>query len=280
MRIALTGATGFIGRHVTTALAKPGLELVAVVRPDRQGTVIAPGIETLAMDFADCRDDTFDRLGRPDAMIHLAWGGLPNYRDATHLDEELPRQRRFLESCARGGLKHLLVTGTCLEYGMREGELREDMPAQPGTAYARAKDQLRLDLMRWRNELGFGLVWLRMFYLYGAGQAPSSLYSQLNAAIDRGDEIFPMSPGDQSRDFLPVGEAAGLIVALAARLKDAGVVNLCSGEPATVLSMARRWRQERHADIALETGRFPYPTYEPFAFWGSRAKLNQLLEAP
>jgi dTDP-6-deoxy-L-talose 4-dehydrogenase (NAD+) len=95
--------------------------------------------------------------------------------------------------------------------------------------------------------------------------------------MDRGDSHFPMSAGDQVRDFLPVTQAATDIARLARRPTDAGVVNLCSGRPVRVIDIARRWIAERGATIALDTGVFPYPAYEPFAFWGNRTKIDHLL---
>lgn len=280
MKVALTGATGFIGRHVLAALATHDAAICVVVRPGHATLAQPAGARTVVMDLDEAGPDTFERLGRPDVLVHLAWGGLPNYASATHVDSELPRQRRFLDACIQGGLRRLLVTGTCLEYGMQEGELREDTPAAPATAYAVAKHRLHAELDGWRQTRGVALAWLRAFYLFGPGQAASSLYAQLNAAIDHGDSHFPMSAGDQVRDFMPVAQAATEIARLAMRPVDAGTVNLCSGQPIRVIDVARRWVAERGAGIMLDTGRFPYPTYEPFRFWGNRSRLDQLLEAP
>jgi dTDP-6-deoxy-L-talose 4-dehydrogenase (NAD+) len=279
MIVALTGATGFIGRHVLDALAACDLDLAVMVRPGRPPPALPPRARSVVMDLDDASPDTFDQLGRPDVLIHLAWGGLPHYSSDTHLDIELPRQRRFLDACMQGGLRRLLVTGTCLEYGMQEGELGEHRPAAPTTAYALAKQRLHEELDAERGTRGLALAWLRVFYLFGPGQAASSLYSQLNAAIERGDGRFPMSPGDQVRDFMHVKQAAANIVQLALLPVDAGIVNLCSGQPTRVVDIARRWVAERGSPITLETGRFPYPSYEPFSFWGSRSRLDQLLEA-
>lgn len=280
MIVALTGGTGFIGRHVLSALAAHDVELCVVVRPGRPLPSLPARGRAVVMDLDEAAPDTFERLGRPDVLVHLAWGGLPHYAAPTHLDVELPRQRRFLDACVQGGLRRMLVTGTCLEYGMQEGELSEDMPALPTTAYATAKHRLHEELDAWRGAHGLALAWLRVFYLYGPGQAASSLFAQLHAAMDRGDSHFPMSAGDQVRDFMPVERAAAEIAQLAVRPTDAGTVNLCSGQPTRVIDIARRWVAQRGSDITLDTGRFPYPAYEPFSFWGRRSRLDQLLETP
>jgi len=47
----------------------------------------------------DCPDSScFDRMGRPDILVHLAWDGLPNYKSLHHFETELPKHYRFLKS--------------------------------------------------------------------------------------------------------------------------------------------------------------------------------------
>jgi nucleoside-diphosphate-sugar epimerase len=86
-----------------------------------------------------------------------------------------------------------------------------------------------------------------------------------------------MSGGEQLRDFLPVDTMARIIVALAINAAGAGVVNVCSGKPISVRSLVESWRAERDSDIELEVGHFPYPDFEPMAFWGCDARLRELL---
>ena len=72
----------------------------------------------------------FNFLKSP-SLIHLAWEGLPNYKAAFHVEENLPRHFPFLKNLIKNGLKDLTVTGTCFEYGMQEGSLQEDMEVFP-----------------------------------------------------------------------------------------------------------------------------------------------------
>ena len=276
MKIAVTGTGGFVGQHVLRALQSTDAEIVAVLRPGSTRLPVAPDVKVSLLDFGDGGADSFARIGRPDSLIHLAWGGLPHYQSRHHVDSELPLQRSFLESCIRTGLKHLVVTGTCLEYGLQSGELHEELPARPTTMYARAKDELRSSLQLLQTRFDFGLSWLRMFYLYGPGQAATSLYAQLQAALARGDTRFSMSPGDQIRDFMPVDEAARDIALAARRRMNDGITNLCSGRPVRVVDVVHEWLRQWNTTIELDTGVFPYPDYEPLAFWGNRRKLDGL----
>jgi dTDP-6-deoxy-L-talose 4-dehydrogenase (NAD+) len=278
MRIAVTGASGFLGQHVLTGLKTLDAEIVAVVRPQSVPSMDERGIEIVRMDLGDCGPNPLERMGAPETLIHLAWGGLPNYQSPHHMDIELPQQQAFLESCIRSGLKHLVVAGTCFEYGMQSGELDESLPTKPITEYGKAKDLLRRHLEILQDQCGYGLTWLRLFYLFGVGQGASSLYSQLRVAAQSGVVSFPMSPGDQIRDFLPAEVAGRCIAQLGSGGVDGGIVNLCSGTPVRVVDMARRWLCEWNATLQLQTGALPYPAYEPFSFWGSRSKLTSLME--
>jgi nucleoside-diphosphate-sugar epimerase len=276
-RIAITGATGFLGRHVRAALSMPGVDLVAHARTPKPDETEDKA--WVFFDLAAAGDEAFDQLGRPDVVVHLAWGGLPNYLSPRHLDVELPAQQRFVQGLVASGLKRLVVTGTCFEYGMQSGRLREDMPAQPSNPYGIAKDSLRKTLEALRTRTPFDLRWLRLFYLYGRGQAATSLHAQFQAAVARGDQTFDMSPGDQQRDFMPVEDAAAAIAAIALAPEAPGLLNVCSGTPVTVRSLVEQWRTEMGADIKLNFGALSYPTYEPFAFWGDNSRLAALLGA-
>jgi nucleoside-diphosphate-sugar epimerase len=244
----------------------------------REGRVVreqAAGV--IECDFRNPPADLYDRLGRPDVLVHLAWGGLPHYKSLHHFEDELPIQYAFLKRLITGGLRRCVVAGTCLEYGNQEGELSEDCPALPTTAYAFAKDCLRRQLELFRGAHQFELTWARLFYTYGEGQAPTSLYSLLQAAVARGDRTFDMSGGEQVRDYLPVRAVARALVDLALAPSHHGVVNVCAGHGITVRRLVEGWLEENGWDISLNFGRLPYPDYEPHAFWGARDKLISLV---
>lgn len=277
MRIAVSGASGFIGRHVVADLESRRVPLTLVYRPGSAPPQPRGPDRIVEIDIADPPSTAFEQLGRPDVLIHLAWGGLPNYSSPSHVEHELPAQKAFLTRLLADGLQSLTVAGTCLEYGLLSGELREDMPTSPITMYGRAKDSLRAELERIHAARPFMLTWARLFYLYGDGQAAGSLLPQLERAIARGDATFDMSGGAQLRDYLPVTTAAQYLVRLALSGRDNGVVNVCSGEPISVLDLVRSVVAQHDSHIELNLGRVPYPEYEPMAFWGDRGKLTRIL---
>ncbi|MBA4389460.1 MAG: epimerase [Syntrophus sp. (in: bacteria)] len=277
MKIAVTGASGFIGRHVLAELARTQAEIVAVTRDPRHLQNLSTRMHVVEMDISLPGIDCFAQMGHPDALIHLAWDGLPNYKSLHHFEMELPRHYHFLKTMIKAGLTSLLVTGTCFEYGMQSGALSEDTPTLPVNAYGFAKDRLRKQLEFLSCEYTFSMIWARLFYTYGEGQSAASLYQQLLAAESRGDKSFDMSGGEQLRDYLPVANVAQMIVKLALSQVNAGVVNICSGQPISVRRLVEGWIRENRWNISMNLGRYPYPDYEPMVFWGDRQRLDSIL---
>jgi nucleoside-diphosphate-sugar epimerase len=113
--------------------------------------------------------------------------------------------------------------------------------------------------------------------MYGEGQAPGSLYSQLKQAVTRGERQFNLSGGEQLRDYLPVEQIASYLVALALDRRNAGAVNICSGQPISIRTLVEGWLKENNWQIELNFGHYPYPDYEPMAFWGDRRRLDTIL---
>ena len=278
MKVAVTGATGFIGRHVLAELERGSVETISLVRPSTVKPLGHYGSRVAQLDLNSASPNAFELMGCPDVLIHLAWSGLPNYKSLHHFEQELPAQYRFLKHLIESGLQTLVVAGTCFEYGMQSGSLSENIAMHPSNPYGFAKDVLRVQLEYLKAVHSFQLTWARLFYLYGEGQPESSLLPQLSRAAERGDQVFNMSGGEQLRDYLPVAEAAKYLVLLALAEKDIGSVNVCSGSPISVRKLVEGWIKENGWSITPSFGHYPYPDYEPMAFWGDRKKLDSLLE--
>ena len=279
MKVAVTGASGFIGRHVIAALGDRSVSVTGVLRPGKAVPEWLTGHDVVHVDIASPPPNPFITLGRPDVVIHLAWGGLPNYRAQHHVDGELPLHYKFLRGLIEDGLTALLVSGTCFEYGMQSGALAEDLEPHPANPYGVAKDALRRQLEALADERPFALTWARLFYLFGEGQATGSLRAQLERAVRAGSTSFDMSGGEQIRDYLPVRQAAEYLVTLALSSISHGIVNVCSGHPVSVRALVARWVEENGWTIAPNLGKYAYPDYEPMSFWGDARKLQQCVGA-
>jgi nucleoside-diphosphate-sugar epimerase len=280
-KVLVTGATGFIGNYVVEHLLNQGNTVIASSSNREKASSYNwfNRVEYVEFDLKQFRssDNYFQYFKSPDALIHLSWEGLPNYKSLFHFEENLPGHYDFLKNIITNGCNNISVTGTCFEYGMKEGKLSEDMCCIPDNPYALAKDSLNKFLHELSKQYPFTLKWIRLFYLFGKGQNPKSLFSQLDLALENGDRIFNMSGGEQVRDYLPVEMAAEYIVKVAMQNKVNGIINCCSGNPVKIKDMVEQYLFEKKKNIELHLGYYPYPDYEPMSFWGDNKKLQSIL---
>jgi nucleoside-diphosphate-sugar epimerase len=281
-KVLVTGASGFIGQYLINELLNNNCTVIATSASEAKA-VQQPwfsAVHFIPFDFRNYAPevDYFDFFGQPDHMIHLAWEGLPHYKALFHFEENLPRHYALLKNMVTNGLPDLSVAGTCLEYGFREGCLQEGMTADPANPYALAKDTLRRFLQQLQKVHPFSLKWIRLFYMFGKGQHPNSLFPQLDRAIEQGERRFNMSGGEQIRDYLPVETVAANIRAIALQNEVTGIVNCCSGRPVLLRELVEGYVGEKGADISLNLGYYPYPDYEPMRFWGDNSRLQQILK--
>ena len=282
MKVLVTGATGFVGRHLVAALLARGCEVRAVARNAQtaQGMPWINDVEFVSADIHAPDLDVAALVEGIDALAHLAWPGLPNYRALFHFEHNLMADYRFIKSAVEAGVKQVLVTGTCFEYGMQSGPLSETTEPRPSNPYGLAKHTLHLFLQNLQQQRPFTVQWARLFYLHGEGQNPNSLLAALDLAIDAGEASFNMSAGEQLRDFLPIENAAGYLAAILQKTHFNGVINCASGQAVSVRSLVEQRLRERGATIQLNLGHYPYPSHEPLAFWAVTERLQQLLGEP
>jgi len=282
MKVLITGATGFIGNHVIEEILKiENCKIIAtsLLSEDRAREFDwYDHVQYICHDLNEPNNNYFTFFEKPDILIHLAWQGLPNFAELFHFEQNLFLNYSFIKNLIKNGLKDLSVIGTCLEYGMYGGCLSEDFITNPITSYGLAKDTLRKFLEELNKFYHFSFKWIRLFYLYGEGQNPKSLLSQLDRALDNGEEVFNMSGGEQIRDYLPVEKVAEFIVKISLQNEVNGKINCCSGKPISIRQLVENHLKKRNKKIKLNLGYYPYLDYEPFTFWGDNRKLKSILK--
>ena len=177
MKILVTGASGYIGNHVIGELLRQGHAVIATSTGKQSAGQKAwfPQVAFVEYSLEQAGpENLFTHFHEPDLLIHLAWQGLPNYKELFHISRNLFQQFNFIQNLIVHGLKDVTVTGTCFEYGMQSGALSEDMTALPQNPYAIAKDSLRKFLEVLKTKHAFNLKWLALvLYVWRGGKVPT-----------------------------------------------------------------------------------------------------------
>lgn len=267
LQVFVTGASGFIGRHVVNALLARGHEVTAITRDPLRLAGASVGSRLRVIEADPFASEFRLPMAQGSCLIHLAWPHLDDYRSPAHFEMALPSSRELVRAAVAAGVEQAIVAGSCLEYGLLEGELAVSRPCCPVTAYGLAKLQLLQQLQILAPACGLNFQWVRFFYLHGPGQSSRTLMGQLEAAIARGDSTFPMSQGEQLRDYLDVRVAAQTVVRLL-ETRSSGVFNVCSGKPISVRRLVEERLRSAGCAMTLDLGRYRVPSHEPLAFWG------------
>ena len=279
MKVLVTGAGGFIGSQVVQQLVAAGNDVAAIVRPGGSTTRLAQAgdrIKTITGDLArpeGWRDQVL--AWRPDACIHTAWYAEPGVYLESPINLEAVRYSLdLLEVLGAAGCRSVVMAGTCFEYDFGSGAvLREDSPTRPRTLYAACKLALGIIAEQRARQLGIGLAWGRVFYVYGPFEDERRLVPALMLALLEGRE-FLASPGSLIRDYMHVTDVAGGLVAMATS-GASGVFNICSSEPVTMKSLMTKIAEIAGRRELLKLGARPERENEPASISGDSRRLRE-----
>lgn len=275
MKILITGANGYIGRHVIEALLAKGHEVIACdLNTDR----VDPRATRIDMDlFGSIDPKLYIKLGSPDVCLHMAWrNGFVHNADSQMGD--LSSHFLFLKALIDGGLRHLAVMGSMHEVGYWEGAIDENTPCNPLSLYGVAKDALRRAMTLYCAQHDVVLQWLRGYYILGDDKQSNSIFSKLIKADEEGKKTFPFTSGKNKYDFIELEDLAELIAAAITQTEVAGVINCCTGKPVSLADRVEAFIKERGLGIKLEYGAFPDRPYDSPCVYGDTTKIDKILK--
>jgi nucleoside-diphosphate-sugar epimerase len=234
MRVFMTGASGFIGRHVLPLLSQH--EVLCLTRdPGRLPAL--PFARTLRGDLSRPEEwrQQLEEF-KPHWCLHLAWEGLPDYSQAAtraNVDASL----RLFEMLLHARVRRVVVAGSCWEYGAATGMVSETRVPADCSIFAAAKNTLRGMLESAARASDLEHRWGRIFFVYGHGQRPDSLIPACRAAFAAG-RVPDIRQPRVAQDFIHVDDVAEGLVALLERDIASGVYNLGTGRPTSVGEVA------------------------------------------
>lgn len=241
VRVVVTGATGFVGRHVIDALERRDVSYVAIGGAGRHGAFMGRG-DHFALDLlSEGAPGKLASLGGTH-LIHLAWyAEHKHYWSSPKNFDWASATLSLVRSFAAGG-RHVTAIGTCAEYDWSRGLcIENDMPLEPSTIYGQVKAATARLTQTECAASGVSCCWARLFLPFGPGEHPDRFVPSVADALSGCRPEFPVG-NENWRDFLAVEDVADAIVHLTLA-EHHGAVNVCSGIP----------RQIR--DVVSEIGR-------------------------
>jgi UDP-glucose 4-epimerase len=247
-RYLVTGGCGFIGSHLCEALIASGHE-VCVLDDLSTGLRdnLAPGAELTIGDVADA--GAVAALAEDvDAIFHLA--AVASVEQGV---KHLLRTHRVnltgtlvvFDAASKLGIPVIYASSAAV-YGNPDPSvlpIDESAPTRPLSAYGADKLGCELHARAAGVTHGLKTLGLRFFNVFGPRQDPRSPYSGVISIfcerIVRGDGVVIYGDGEQTRDFVPVGDVVtALLNGLGLASAESPVLNVCTGTITTVRTLA------------------------------------------
>ncbi len=263
--VLVTGAAGFIGSHLTRRLVAEGARVSAFVMSASDQRALADAADhlsfyTVDISQAETVHATMARV-QPEMVFHLAAVGTgePAVTLPLALRVNVQGTRNLLEAACRVGVQRFIHTGTAYERGEVAGYDLQGNDALGSLAmYAASKSAAHALVQEYARTRGLQAVILRLCTVYGPGQSARSLVpSAILAALE--DSDFPMTPGEQLRDFIFVNDIVeGYVRAATAKGIEGNVIDLGTGSPLTVREVVRRVFELAGSQARPLVGALPY----------------------
>jgi UDP-glucuronate 4-epimerase len=268
VRVLVTGAAGFIGSHLATALGDAGHEVVGIdsfndyYDPSRKREN-GDGLPIVEQDLVEADLDAL--LDGVEGVFHLA--GQPGVRASFGPDFEHYVRRnvhasaRLFEAAARRAVRVVYASSSSVYGDAETYPTGEDAAPRPISPYGVTKlcvEQLAYALARTQ---GLDAVGVRYFTVYGPRQRPDMAFTRVLEALATGGD-FHLS-GNASRSFTFVADAVAGTVAAMERGGTGEIYNIGGGEESTMTAAiglaeglaGRALRLEHHGSATGDPGR-------------------------
>jgi nucleoside-diphosphate-sugar epimerase len=273
-RTLITGATGFVGSHLTRRMLDDGMEVHIVRREHSNFWRLQDVLPRVAIHLADLRDPASLReavmAARPDYVFHLAAATMVAGATGAASDligVNLLGTVQLIEACEAVGYRGMVTTGDSFEYAPSNVRLAEGAACQPTDLHGITKLAATLHAQAVARERGRPIVTLRMFSTYGPADHPRRLVPRVISGALAGTNL-PLSIPEIARDWVYVDDVVDLYIEAASRAEQlqgqvfnagSGVQTSIGAVVATILRLAGSRAEPRWGTFkALHHDSYPW----------------------
>jgi len=236
--ILITGATGFLGSHLASALVKEKFNVVALKRKTSSISRCNGFGEKITWINIEETNELKKRISefQPEILIHAAWSGVKASERDNREGQEININflSSLLETIKGSSVKKIIAFGSQAEYGKFEGAIDENQPCRPDSVYGETKLKTLQLLKEFSENHKKEWYWLRLFSVYGPGEDKSWLIPSTINNLISGSEM-KLSPCEQRYDYIYVKDFAdGIIRVVNKKENESGVFNFSSGQSISI----------------------------------------------
>jgi UDP-glucose 4-epimerase len=245
LRVLVTGAAGFLGRHLLAELPGGGCEVIALVHRNRLPESLRA--QVLCVLEGDVRDSAIwsDVVSQVDAVCHFAAYIPPDYEDPSHAEACFQVNSLATLEMARLALNSrkcrfiYASAGNAYAYANRAAAEESSLyPADRATYYLTSKIAGELYIEHLRRLAGLESFCFRISTPYGFGMAEKSVVAHFMRRAAAGLPLEVLHGGVSTYDFVHAEDVARLVAA-ALRGGEPGVYNVGSGAAHSLVELAR-----------------------------------------
>lgn len=293
MNIAITGATGFLGKYLVSACHKiPEFIVRVIARPqENAGSFFGDSIKISETDYT--MESLTETLQGVDCLIHLAAQTMQRDTDPMSVSTFIPVNvvltENLLKSAAQAGVKKIIQMSSNNVYSNQNHiPFSETEEPKTSTVYGLSKIYAEQLGQFFARKTGLNIISLRLARLYGYGERDSVVFTRFMKLAMNNKSLEIWGKGNTSIEYLYVRDCVEAIIEAVHAKIPSGVYNLGSSQSYSVLQLAQSIneicgnqgnivqdlsKQETGNDILMDSSLF-----EKYTHWKARWSLENALQ--